>query len=241
MPIKFSIQYWNYIESPDAIVLEASGIADPNGVVQVALANPAIRLDGSLVVVDAETLRDLAKDSLTSRLFHNQISAADLIVLSKVDLIDDTQRAAARDWLAVHYPAKRVFEAVNGDVPAQVVLGIDTKRDLQAEATQPTDHAHDFENMSFTIDHPLDGDRLHELFGTLPESLLRAKGVLNLVEEPKYQTIYQRVGKRWSYTPSEPWGDELPHSSLVFIGPAGLLDRSTLEAGLDACVASGSA
>ena len=43
-------------EPPEAIVLEASGLADPRGIAQVALANPALRLDGVLTVVDAETL-----------------------------------------------------------------------------------------------------------------------------------------------------------------------------------------
>jgi G3E family GTPase len=222
-------------DQPDAIVLEASGVADPNGIVTAALTNPAIRLDGSLVVVDAETFRVLAEDTLTSRLFHNQITAADLIVLSKADLIDAAQRAEAREWCADHYPDKRVIEAVNGNIPPDLILGIDTQRDLQAEAPYPTDHAHDFGSVSFTIDEPLDGDRLHDFFENLPESLLRAKGVLHLVDEPARRTIYQRVGKRWSYAPGEPWGDKTPHSSLVFIGPAGQLDQFTLELGLSAC------
>lgn len=224
-------------DPPDAIVLEASGIADPYGIVQVALSNPSIRLDGNIVVVDAETMPELAVDSLTSRLFHNQISAADLIVLSKVDLVDNAQHAEAQDWLAEHYPDKRVIEAVNGDVPVEFVLGLDTKRDLQAEASEPTDHAHNFESVSFTFDEPLDGDRLQAVFDALPEALLRAKGVLNLVEEPDRQTIYQRVGERWSYRSAEPWGDETPRSSLVFIGPRGLLDRPTLEESLNSCIA----
>jgi G3E family GTPase len=220
---------------PDAIVLEASGIADPYGIAHVALSNPSIRLDGSLVVVDAETMQELAVDSWTSRLFHNQISAADLIVLSKVDLIDDAQRAEAHAWLAKHYPDKRVIDAVNGNVAVEIVLGIDSTRDLLAEASKPKDHAHNFESVSVTIDEPLDSDRLQEFFDAMPEPLLRAKGVLNLADEPTRRTIYQRVGKRWSYTPAEPWGDTQPHSSLVFIGPVGLLDGPTLETRLDAC------
>lgn len=222
-------------DPPEAIVLEASGIADPNGIAQVALSNPTIRLDGNIVVVDAETMQELAVDSLTSRLFHNQISAADLIVLSKIDLIGDAQRAEARDWLAEHYPDKRVIEAVDGDVPVELVLGIDTKRDLQTEPPEPTDHAHDFESVSFTIDEPLNGNCLQAVFDALPEALLRAKGVLNLAEEPECRTIYQRVGARWRYTTGEPWGDVQPHSSLVFIGPAGLLEQPTLETRLHAC------
>lgn len=220
---------------PDAIVLEASGIADPNGIVQVALSNPAIRLDGSLVVVDAETLQDLAADPLTGRLFRNQISAADLILLSKVDLVDDEQRAAAHQWLTTHYPDKRVIEAVNGNVRSDIVLGIDTTRDLKAAAAESTDHAHDFESLSFTINAPLNSKCLQALLDTLPASLLRAKGVLNLAEKPSHRTIYQRVGRRWRYINAEPWGKEHPHSSLVLIGPAGVLDQSTLAEKLDAC------
>ena len=222
-------------DPPDAIVLEASGVADPNGIVMAALTNPAIRLDGSIVVVDAETMQDLAEDSLTKRLFHNQVSAADLVVLSKVDLLDEPGRAAARDWITASYPNKPLMEAVNGDVPVDAILGIDSKRDLQAEAPASTVEAHAFQSVSFTIDEPLDGDRLQAFFDTLPDSLLRAKGVLKLAEKPERRTIYQRVGKRWSYTTAEPWGDETPHSSLVFIGPSGLLDQAALEAVLDAC------
>ena len=226
-------------DPPDAIVLEASGVADPNGIVMAALTNPAIRLDGSIVVVDAETMQDLAEESLTRRLFHSQISAADLIVLSKVDLIDGAQRAEARKWLSEHYPDKRVIEAVAGNVPPDLILGIDTQRDLKADPSFHADHAHDFQSASFTIDAPLDGERLQALLKTLPDSLLRAKGILNLAETPECRTIYQRVGKRWSYTTAQPWGDETPHSTLVFIGPPGMLDQAALEAGLDACRAEG--
>jgi G3E family GTPase len=67
--------------------------------------------------------------------------------------------------------------------------------------------------------------------------LLRGKGVLHLAEEPERRTIYQRVGERWTYSSAEPWGDETPRSSLVFIGPRGLLNRPALEASLNACVA----
>jgi len=74
------------------------------------------------------------------------------------------------------------------------------------------------------------------VFATLPEALLRAKRVLYFAEELDRRTIYQRVGEGWRYTTGEPWGDVQPHSSLVFIGPVGLLDRPTLAARLDACL-----
>lgn len=222
-------------DPPDAIVLEASGIAEPYGVVQAALGNPSIRLDGSLVLVDAETIRTLAEHPVAGRLYRNQISAADLIVLSKLDLCDEAQRADARSWLAVHYPDKRVVEAVQGDIPTEVVLGIHTERDPQADAPEPTDHAHDFESLSLTAEEPLSRERLLAFLDSLPPSVLRGKGVLHLAEDPSRRTIFQRVGGRWSCTPDGPWGEETPGSSLVVIGPPGDLDGSELAARFEAC------
>ena len=224
-------------DPPDAIVLEASGIADPGVIAQIALTNPAIRLDGVLVLADAETLQERASDPLTGRLFRSQLAAADLIVLSKLDLLDERERASARDWLASQFPGKPVIEAVKGDVPADVVLDIASTRYTQAEPQTPAEHHYDFESLSVVIDEPLDGERLQALFDSLPKSLLRAKGMLHLAEEPERRVIYQRVGERWSYQPAEPWGDATPRSSLVFIGPRGLLDLPALEAGINACVA----
>ncbi|KUJ79274.1 CobW family GTP-binding protein [Ruegeria profundi] len=225
-------------DPPDAVVLEASGVADPYGIVMAALTNPAIRLDGSVTVVDAETMQDLAEDPLTKRLFRNQNSAADLVVLSKMDLLDAPAKAAARDWMAANYPNKPLIETVDGDVPVDAVLGIGSQRDLQADAPAKPVDAHGFGSVDISIDEPLDSDRLHTFLDALPASLLRAKGVLNLAKEPERRTIYQRVGRRWSYTSGEPWGTEKPHSSLVFIGPAGTLDRAALTERVRYCVAT---
>src|SRR3954471_13706975 len=49
-------------DPPHAIVIEASGVADPRSLAQVALANPALRLDALVTIVDAETLFTHAAD-----------------------------------------------------------------------------------------------------------------------------------------------------------------------------------
>ncbi|MBC7006144.1 GTP-binding protein [Photobacterium sp. BZF1] len=223
-------------ELPDAIVLEASGVADPNGIVQVAHAVPAIRLDGGIAVIDAETMFLLAKDTLTSRLFHNQILASDLIVLTKVDLIDGQQLATARAWLEDTYPSKKIIESINGNVPAEVILGIEASISSEEEQAVSTDHKHDFTSFSFTIEESLNKAKFDKFLNSLPDSILRVKGVIDITDQPTNKVVYQRVGKRDSYAVSEPWGTEKRHTSLVFIGPKGSLDKDALEAGLMACL-----
>ena len=229
-------------ELPDAIVLEASGIAEPYGIVQVVLSNPAIKLDGNIVLVDAETLPELAENSLTRRLFNTQISVADLIVLSKIDLLDETQLANAGKWLTENYPDKRVIKAMNGDIPTNVLLGIATKQDFITEVPEHKHHDHhadDFESLSYQIDKPLDRKKLHLFFESMPKAVLRAKGILNLSDEPERKSIYQKVGQRWDFNVTETWGNEKAHTSLVFIGSSGLLNKSELEKKLNECLATG--
>ena len=138
-------------ELPDAIVLEASGIADPHGIASVALSNPSIQLDGTLTLVDAETLQERAEDPLTRRLFRNQIAAADIIVLSKTDLVDASTRDSAVEWLAANHSDKRVIEAVHGDVPVEILLGIESNRDVRADGSDAGDHSYGFESLSFSV------------------------------------------------------------------------------------------
>ena len=222
-------------DPPQAIVLEASGLADPRGIAQVALANPALRLDGLLVVADAETLKERATDPLTRNAFLSQLSAADLIVLSKLDLAGPEGSAAARAWLAAELPGIPVLEAIEGEVPAELVLGIASTRDVRSEPATPAGHAAGFQSWSLGANAPLSSDRLLAMLDALPAGLLRAKGVLHLSDTPDQRMVYQRVGARWSLLPDGPWGSETPASTLVLIGPAGLLDQAALDSAFAAC------
>jgi len=222
---------------PDAIVLEASGIADPHGIAQTALSNPGVQLDGCLTVVDAETLQRHAEDPVTRRLFRNQIAAADIVLLSKTDLVDEATRTAAQAWLAAEFPEKRVIESVRGNVPPDILLGIESSRDIDEIPLEPEDHAHDFASVSVTVEEPLDDSRLQDFFAALPETVLRAKGFLNLARSPDRRTVFQRVGQRWLMSEGDAWGDVAPMTRLVFIGPKGTLDKAELTHGLRACEA----
>ena len=221
---KTLIELAQRLEPPDAIVLEASGLADPRGIAQVALANPALRLDGVLAVLDAETLHGRSQDPACRDTFLAQLSAADLIVLNKLDLLDENARDAARDWLNLHAPARPVVETVQADVPIEVVLGIHTEREPPRGAVPG--HASAFRSWSITCDTLLDAGKVRAMMDGIPAAILRAKGILWLSDAPDQRTVYQRVGPRWSYTAAGRWNAGKPESSLVLIGPVGMLDAT---------------
>ena len=98
-------------ETPDRfdhIVVEASGVADPARIADLAVLEPRLMRDGVVVVVDAWDVRARADDRRMGDTVVRQIKAADLIVLNKVDIAEDVP--ATRAWLATHTPAP-VLEA----------------------------------------------------------------------------------------------------------------------------------
>ena len=221
-------------DPPEAIVLEASGLADPVGIAQIALANPALRLDGILAVVDAEAALRWAADPACAPTFAAQVATADLVVLNKADLVDADALAKAHALVVGLAPGKPVIETSQAHVPTDVVLGIRSERELPSRLAVPAGHADAFRSWSASIDLPLDGTRVREMLSSLPTTTLRAKGVLWLSEDQRHRTVFQRVGQRFSYT-AEAWGRDTPGSSLVVIGPAESIDPAALSNYFEAC------
>lgn len=218
-------------DPPDALMLEASGLADPRGIAQVALANPALRLDGVLTLVDAVAFAEAQADhgNEVAATIERQLDAADLIVLTKTDEASAAQQQAARARLAERVPATPVVSAVHGELPASVVLGVHSSRDPRQEPPAPWDHGAAFESWSLQSRAALDGDRLQAFLAALPPRLLRAKGVLHLAQDPQRRHIYQRVGRRGDLLPDADWGQQAPQSTLVLIGPKGCADAAQLQ------------
>lgn len=218
-------------EPPDAIVLEASGLADPRGIAQIALANSALRLDGVLTVVDAETISTLLADPVSQDTVAAQLSAADLLVLNKIDLLDEPARLAARAMLDAVAPGRPVIATVGAAIPVEVALGIETSR--RTERPAASGHADPFQSWDLTASTPLNRNRLRTMLANLPATIIRAKGLLSLADAPTRLTVYQRVGPRWSLREE---GDGDGASRLVLIGTANALDPPALRQAWKNCL-----
>lgn len=205
-------------ELPDAILLEASGLADPRGIAQVALANPALRLDGIVAMVDAETVAQYAQEPDIAALFASQISAADLLILNKVDLVGG-DAAGARSALAAIADDKPVIETAQARVPPVLVFGIEASHAASLDAGE-TRHPQAFRSWNLTWTRPLAGASARAALASLPQGVLRAKGILHFDDEDSPH-VYQRVGRRWSLQAAEPGVASDGVSRLVIIGPSG--------------------
>lgn len=112
------------VPPPDLLLIETSGVALPGAVARSARLAPGIEVDGIVVLADAETVRERAADRYVGDTVGAQLRDADLLVLNKTDLVTAQALADTRGWLAGAAPRARVLEAVEADVPPEVVLGL---------------------------------------------------------------------------------------------------------------------
>jgi G3E family GTPase len=209
-------------DPPDAIVLEASGLADPHGIAQVALANPAIRLDGVLTLVDAETFLDRTSDPETLPTISSQLMAANLVVLNKIDLLSGTGEPV-RARLQELAGARTTIEVTQAKVPVDIVLGVNAKRSLGFQCVMEG-HESAFRSWASSWDVPLDKERLTTALRKLPAHIIRAKGIFHFENDSTHHFVYQRVGRRESLE-AEAAAPLASQSRLVVIGAAALWDE----------------
>lgn len=106
------------------IVIETTGLADPGPILHTLIMTPALgaalRLDGVVTVCDAAN-----GPATLDRGFESvqQVAMADVLVLSKTDLVTPAGAAAFRARLAALAPGARMVIAERGTVPPAALFG----------------------------------------------------------------------------------------------------------------------
>ena len=200
---------------PDHILIETSGLALPKPLLK-AFEWPAIRsritVDGVIALADAEAVaagrfapnvdavdaQRAADDSIDhetplSEVFEDQISCADIIVLTKPDLAGPAGVAAARALIAAEAPRPLpVIEVAEGTVDPRVILGLGAaaEDDLDARPSHHDtahDHDHeDFESIVVNLPEQTDASTLASKIETLAkqQNILRVKGYAAVTGKP---------------------------------------------------------
>ena len=243
---------------PEYIVIETSGVSDPFAVAETFML-PALRpfaaVDSIVTVVDAEQIRDLQGEQEV--LAMDQISAADIIVMNKVDLVDKAGLSVARSFIREVVPDAHILEVTQGRAPLELLLGVGQysieklqsreKRDVHVHGVETHAHEHEHEHADHTLvfntwtyqtDEPLNYKALCEAIDNLPLTIFRSKGFVYLKEAPERKAVVHIVGKRAQLTFAGPWGESAPTTRLVFIGTQGGVNGEKLQLLLDSTRAS---
>ncbi|WP_406084758.1 CobW family GTP-binding protein [Streptomyces virginiae] len=232
----------------DVIVIEASGLAEPQEMIRMLMAseNPDIRYGGMVEVVDAaEFDATRARHPETDR----HLAVADLVVLNKIDRVDAAERARIERELAVLCaPGTPVVGADHGRIDPELLFdrrpwtetrGQLSFEDLLAEADghghEGCGHAHAaYESTEFTTEQALSPRRFVDFLDRRPAGLYRIKGFVHF-GVPGHDERYEvhAVGRFLRFAPG-PWGrGEARVSRLVLIGSG--TDGPGLLRELEAC------
>ncbi len=220
---------------PDHILIETSGLALPKPLLK-AFDWPDIRskitVDGVIALADAEAVaagrfapnveavdaQRMADDSIDhetplSEVFEDQISCADIILLTKPDLADPEGVAKAKEIIAAEAPRPLpVVEVAEGVVDVRVVLGLEAaaEDDMDARPSHHDghhDHEHDdFESIIVELPEQTDPLDLVAKIERLAKELniLRVKGYAAVQGKPM-RLLVQAVGARVRHQYDRPW------------------------------------
>lgn len=240
-------------EDIDHIVIETSGLSMPKPLVKAVNwpdLKPHITIDAVITVVDAVGLatgeicdrervqaQRLADDTLDhetpiEELFLDQINCADLILLSKRDLIDDEKfEEVEKVIMGKARNGAKILPVVKGEIDNAVLLGIeasaeddvDNRHSIHEEHHKHGHHHHhndDIENM--LLEYPETADikvLVKELKEMVKEKeIYRIKGFVNIPNKAM-RMVLQGVGERFDYYFDRNWKDgEERITRLVVIG-----------------------
>ena len=212
---------------PDAIIIEASGIADPANIAQVASALPDIRLSSIAVVVDATCPPETPEiEALQAR----QIAQADVILLNKTDLVPDWQADALENALRTRCAEAAVLRTVRAAVPAAFLL--DGVRTQQPEIGPDSKDQAEFESAVISLPKPIDRTVLERCLLSMPADIMRLKGFVAVSGGLHETCLVQAVGRRWTI---EDYRGGAQAHQIIAIGVKGKAIASLLASHFDAC------
>ncbi|AGI74938.1 CobW-like nucleotide-binding protein (plasmid) [Octadecabacter arcticus 238] len=212
---------------PELIVIEASGVADPAGIVQ-SLMDPVIGLQASLgsivCVVDAPDAATRGADPL----WQAQVRAADMICLSKTGETDPDALVSLQTRLAVEQ--RRYGFDMDAPLPLAVLLEAGPTADRPRDTIRAPLRDDRFVHLEWTHSGAVDMRAFQDLIGHLAPDLLRAKGFLTFQGRTGCM-LFQLAGQRATLAPAQD-----PHRTgcaLVLIGEHGTFDPDAAHADLD--------
>jgi G3E family GTPase len=187
--------------SPDTIILETSGLANPLNLLEdITELGEVLRFDSTVTLVDALNLDAALADSPIAA---DQIRAADVIVLNKCDLVDDARLEAVRRRVQEINPRAPQFCTTQGDLnPGLIFDADDSGLDLNRKKSgagfvpHPTHSEAGLWSKSQRLPNALDREKFIRAVGSLPPAVFRVKGILEFSDSPQ-PLLFQYVAGRF--------------------------------------------
>ncbi|MGW1025858.1 CobW family GTP-binding protein [Streptomyces sp. NPDC002577] len=228
----------------DIVVIEASGLAEPQELVRMVLAsgNPRVVYGGLVEVVDAVEFGNTRERHPE---IERHLAIADLVVVNKADRVPAGERERTIELVRGLAGRAAVVPASYGRIDPDLLFDRRPAEERVGQLSFDDMHEHDgadghgdhlhvaYDSLSFTSDVPLSPRRLMDFLERRPEGLYRIKGHVDFgAADARNRYAVHAVGPFLRFYP-EPWADgEDGLTQLVLIGYG--IDIATLHKELDA-------
>ena len=209
----------------DRLVIECTGMADPGPIIQTFFSHDVLceryLLDGVIALVDAVHANDQMNQFTIAQ---SQVGYADRILLTKTDVAGESEKL--RERLGRINARAPIYTVTHGDINLSQLFntnGFMLEENITAKPRFHfiADKQNDVSSIVVELDYPVDISAVSRVMENLllsfADKLLRYKGMLWIDGEPN-RLLFQGVQRLYSADWDRPWGDEPPHSTLVFIG-----------------------
>jgi G3E family GTPase len=219
----------------DHIVLEASGVSDPTRLKAYAHGNPLLQPGPVVTLVDCVNVRTQANDKFVKPLVRHQIQHADLLLLTKQDLLDPSAFEPVSDWIKTLSSAPQVRAT---QAPITLLSLLEAAWHFADHTTEESwvDHTH--VSWHYPATQRLSRKMICDILSTASSGLVRAKGWFT--DERNALCLLQFSQGRVEITEATESAsrDAAARSSgLVFLSPDPDFDFSALNDLLDSCKA----
>lgn len=234
-------------ETFDRLIIETTGIAEPEAVVEVFVSHRGVEmffeLQNVICLADAKFLNQSLTETETAR---RQLLAADILLLNKIDLLENTENIAELvQVLRGINPLAKVYEGAQGNFPHDDILSFSTIKDIGAESqtrnvAQRHSHTHqDITTFCLTFEEefklPSLSYELTRMLTLYKHQIYRIKGIIAYDNEPT-KAIIQSVRNMIALTDGTKWeANEVRQSKIVFIGKG--VQREAIERIFNRCLA----
>lgn len=217
--------------SPGAtIFIESTGVGDPAGIlesIRSANRSDTVTIASVIVVYDASRPLLSGKDG---DLVRRQLQTADTIVINKSDMAARAEIESLLDDISRINPLAELIVTSHGEIDIEKALsGKSSVKNVEGvESTSET-----FRSFGFQIEEPLSHHALEKWLKTLPPSVIRAKGFVELTGQ---KGIFEVQATRGQVSISRFTQGEKPPAMLVLITHPMRTDG--LMRGLERCISS---
>nr|WP_319573651.1 GTP-binding protein [uncultured Draconibacterium sp.] len=237
------------------LLIETTGIADPDSIIQAFLSSESIqlhfRIDSVICLADCANMEDLIDEEPEVR---KQLALADVVLLNKADIVQSGYLKELEKLIGGINPMASIYPVKYANVDTMNLLNLKAFSTKTIEEstisfqnvsvfdnsfvnqssflTKPAHHhhKHNIKSFGFIIPGSFDMEKFNLWIQNFlffnQNTVYRIKGIVSFKDIPE-KKVFQAVRSNYMIEPGAEWGNETRFSKLVFIGKK--LDYDKLE------------